>query len=247
MIYTEKAKCFGLSLALCHANLAIIQAAAARRQGHGVSDGGRSPVALGAGRVHLRRLSERAPDGRIEPVTPLGFRTAVRALPRVLSALEESDPRRQAATFLADAVERVGAVKGVDWSAGDTKGGQSDGGVTTKIKHAHRLRLIEAAANGWPIDQRHGSVVRGAPALAMEVRRRRGSISEIKAFDLVVAVCVEGHDLAKVLSDHGWSVHSKHTAALGAALLDVLDRVAYVMGGAVRPANNPVDANAGRT
>lgn len=246
MIYQQKSKRGGLALALCHANLAIIGGAALRRQGHGVSDGSRAPAGLGAGRVNLRRLSHRAPDGRVEAVTPLGYHTAVRAVPRVLGSLDESDPRRQAATFLADACERIGAVKGVDWSAGDTSGGQSDGGVTTKIKHAHRLKLIEAAANGWRIDPRHGAVDRGAPAVAMEVRRRRGSIREIRAFDLAVAVCVEGHDLAKVLADHGWSVHSKHTAALGAALLNVLDRVAFVMGGAVPPSNKPVDANGGR-
>lgn len=214
---------------------AIIAGAAGRRQGHAAcltapalatASGDRAPAALAAPAVTLYAIAERRAGGKVERITPLGYRTAVRAGPRLLAGLDRGDPRARAAALLGDAVERIGSVGAGDLQGGDTKGGASDGGVTTRIKHAARLRLIEAAANGWPVDRRHGGVTRAAPRVLMAIRRQRGARREIRAFDALMALCVEGLDMADILAAHGWSVHSKHTAALGEALLSVLDDIA---------------------
>jgi len=213
-------------------NLEIIKAAGARLQGHGAEGGARLPAALAGGPVRLAALSEPAPDGTRRHVTPLGYLTARRSLPRALSKLTPDDPRRRAALILADTVERIGAVKGADLS-GDgatvTKGGASDGGATTRVACAARLALIEAAANGWPVT-RTGRVLRGAPRLALGVGRQTGAIKEIRAFDALVQLCVEAVPLDEQLRRAGWKPETRTRRKLEAALLVVLDDVAGALG-----------------
>lgn len=219
-------------------NRAIIAAASGRRQGHAASlshrpvaraGGARAPLSLAARPVVLQVITERVAAGEMR-VTPLDTKTAVRAMPPLLAGLDRADPRRRAAEALADAFERIGAARGVDWQGGNTSGGISDGGATTRVKHAARLRMIEAAANGWPVDPRHGSVARGAVRLALPVQRVRGDRLEIRCFNALVALCVEGCTLAQILAAYGWSDHSKHTGALGAALLAALDDIGGALG-----------------
>lgn len=133
-------------------NLAIIGATAERRQGYDTGQrapgGAQAPVALGAAPVVLSEIMEPVLGGKAERVTPLGYKTEVRAQPRILAKLAKADPRLQAATMLMDAVERIGSVKGADLGGTDSKAGVSDGGATNRVKRAARLWTIEVLVNG---------------------------------------------------------------------------------------------------
>jgi hypothetical protein len=209
-------------------NAGLIAAACARRQGHR-DNGARAPLGLGAGPVVLGLVSDR--PGTTQ--TPLGYKTARRALPRnlapILGDLALTDPRRVAADLVADVVERLSGAGGADWLGGDTKAALSDGGATTRCRLAARWRIIEAAANEWEIST-FGRITRGEETLALPVRRKRGNRQPIKAIALVLGLCADGLSLAEILTRHGWPEHSKHTRALRLAALEVLDRVAKSLG-----------------
>lgn len=220
-------------LYLAGRNATIIAGMAARRQRIGTGGGDRAALGIAARPVALQQVTARDKAGRLVPMTPAGQQTAVRSVARALAVLRPDDPRRAAADLLAGAYERIGAVGGnggAGGSAGDTSGGISDGGVTTRIKHAERIRLIEALANGWAVDRRHGRVVRGPERVALAVQRKRPGRQEIKAFPLLVALCVEGRDMAQILTAHGWTVHSNHSRILIAVAWDMLDDIADAMG-----------------
>lgn len=214
----------------------LLAETARKRQGTGRSEGARAPAALGQPRRVLAAVS--APIG---PLTPLGYKTAVRALPPVLASLDPMDPRRRAADMIADAAERIDSVGSGGGEGGDIKDGVSDGGVTTRIKWAARLRLVEAAANGWPCSARFGVAGRGAERVVMPVRRQRGKAQPIKAMPLLLAVCVEGLDMAQILRAHGWSEHGKHRRALLVAVLALLDDAAEVLQLGRAIARKPLD------
>ena len=218
------------ALCLERVNMAIVQGAAVARQGVSVVAGARAPAGMARSAKRLVVLKERTAAG-VDTVTPVGHVTAVRAVPRVLAGLDRNDPRRQAAEMLAAAHEQIGAVAGSQIGGGDTSGEKSDGGATTRIKHAERLRMMEAAANLWAVDRRHGTVARGLDLVVMPVRRGGGTRREIRAFPLLIAVCVDGLDLADILRAHGWAVHSKHSRPLGVAVLFLLARIADIVTG----------------
>ena len=69
----------------------------------------------------------------------------------------------------------------------------------------------------------------------MPIKRKRGNRQEIKTFPLLVALCVEGQDLADILRAHGWNVHSKHTRPLGVAAPYILGKIAYALASAGVP------------
>ncbi|MDF3383352.1 MULTISPECIES: hypothetical protein [unclassified Sulfitobacter] len=208
-------------------NARLIGAACARRQGHR-DNGARAPLGLGADPVRLGVVKDHQ-----GPQTPLGYKTARRALPRnlapILGDLALTDPRRVAVDLVADVVERLSGAGGADWLGGDTKAALSDGGATTRCRLAARWRIIEAAANEWEIST-FGRITRGAETLALPVRRKRGNRQPIKAIALVLGLCADGLSLAEILARHGWPEHSKHTRALRLAALEVLDRVAKSLG-----------------
>ena len=211
----------------------LLSAVAARRQGIGSGEGARAPLALGQPRRSLSAITEAkaGPTGPVEAaVTPLGYKTARAALPPFLAQMDRHDPKLQAATMLADAVERIGSIKGGDMGGGDIKGGISDGGATTRVKHAARLRLIEALANGWAVDRSHGSIIKGAECVVLKVRRQRGKAKDIRAMRLLELICIEGLDMRQILELHGWSAHSGQRKALGAAASVLLDDVAEGLG-----------------
>lgn len=205
---------------------------AERRAGHiGPHAGARPPAALGGARVHLEALTDPAPEGSAaRPVTPLGYRTAIRALPPTLARLDRADPRRKVALMLADAAERIGSVGGAGWGGsgggGDTSGGQSDGGATTRCKWAIRLRRLRDLAQGASYGPGGKMVMPAAPRVALPVQRKGGKRQEIKAWALVWALCVEGQDLTEILALHGWPKHSKHIKRLGDAALEILSDMA---------------------
>ena len=196
------------------------------RQRHDDTNGARAPAGLARRPVALGVVK----NGQGQRKTPLGYKTARHALPPILGLLSETDRRRRAADAFADAFERIGAVKGVDWAGsctrGDTKGKISDGGITVKIKHAAQLKMLVAVVNGWPIDCNHGCIESGPERVVLPVKRKRDNRQEIKAFPLMVATCVEGRDLATILRAHGWLVHTKHRHQLGEAVLNILDEMA---------------------
>lgn len=214
---------------LAGCNLRLISAAAQRRQRH-YGAGERAPAGIARAPVKLQELTQRLRGGKVEPVTTPGTRTAVTQRPRVLAALKEGDPRLHVADMVAAAVERIGSVGGTGTEATATKSIHNDGGATTRVKHAERLRLFEALANGWAVDARHGNTQRGVERVVMAVQRKRGNRQEIKAYPLLVAVCAEGRDLADVLEAHGWKVCSQHTGRLRTALEEILHDMAAAMG-----------------
>lgn len=216
-------------------NIEIIKAAGARRQGRtgkaGNAPGARLPVSLAGAPVEARTLSRVGADGEREPITPLGYKTAVRSMGRTLGALSDTDPRLRAALTLADASERLGSMSGSGGvsEASAPKSGQSDGGATIKIHHAAKLRRIEALINRWDI-QANGRIVCGRDRIALPIGRQTGKLKEIKAFDALVAMCVDGLSADEILRRHGWRAKSKARGNLIAAMLSALDDVADGLG-----------------
>jgi hypothetical protein len=232
------------ALFLERANVAIIKHAAARRQGHRARDGegGRAPIALGRAPVATTVIVERSAgavavvDGLatvgtvVKPLTAFGERTAVRALARPLMGVEASHPGMRAAEMIALSFERLEGVGGGSGEGSAHSGQQSDGGVTTKIKHVQRVRIIEAVANQWAIDPVHGRVDRGVERCLLAATRSTGNRLPIKAFYLLVAVCVEGQDLADILRAKGWRADSRYTKILMVELWFMLGQIADELG-----------------
>ncbi|QBR35396.1 hypothetical protein ETW23_03830 [Leisingera sp. NJS201] len=212
-------------------NLAIVKAVAVRRQRQGQGAGKRLPAALAGAPVQLVELSRPLPGTKAqkERITLPGQQTARRALPPLLAKLPENDPRSRAAKMLGDAVERVGAVRGADLAGADSKGGVSDGGATTRVKHAARLRMIEALANRWPVDRRHGPQ-RSVPRVLLTVKRPSEKRRNIRAFDALMAVCVDGDSVDAILRAHGWSAQAFNRNPLRDAILAALADVAEGLG-----------------
>lgn len=218
----------------------LVGEVARRRQGTGRSDGARAPAALGQPQRMLVEIPATRRDS--DPATPLGYKTAIRALPPVLAALRPDDPRRRAADMIADAAERIGSVGGgAAGEGGAVSGGPSDGGATTRVKWAARLRLAEAAANGWPLDRRFGVLAKGGDRVALAVTRKGRKRQDIKAWPLLLAVCVEGQDMAEICRAHGWSIDSANRRALTEAALAGLDDVAEALGLGRAIARKPLD------
>lgn len=224
---------------LARVNIEIVKAAAARRQGQGRGNGARLPAALAGAPV---RLAVVPGPGATTRMTPLGYTTAKRALPPILARLAACDPRLVVADMLADAVERVGSVRGGDLVGSDSSAGVSDGGATTRVKHAARLRLINALANRWPVDRRHGPT-RGVPRVLMAPKRCTARRHKILAFDALVAVCVDGASVDAILRAHGWSAQAFNRAPLRDALLEALGDVATGLGLTPGTTNKSLDPN----
>jgi len=207
-------------------NCAIIAAAAARRQGHGRGEGARAPAALGQARRDLGTVPDRDRGGAM---TPAGYRTATARLPRLLADLAEGDPRRQVAAMLADAVERIGAVAASPQGGRDHSGGVSDGGATTRVKHAERLRRIRAAVNGWPLRSLPGAP-EPAPRIVLGNPRRLAGRKEIRAFPPLIAVVCDGRSLRDVIEAAGWCANGRTQRRVTEAALECLDDAADALG-----------------
>jgi len=218
---------------LARINILIIKAAGKRRQGQSLDPaalpGATPPGSIAGGLVDRRVLTQAGPGGKVAPVTPLGYKTAVRRLPRIFNRLAEQDPRRRALITLADTAERIGSVRGADLSGSATKGGQSDGGATTRVKHSARLRLIRALANGWDAKAAPGAPL-GPEAVALKVGRQSGNLYEIKVFPALWAIIVDGISADELLRQNGWSATWQTRKKLLVALLDALDDVADGLG-----------------
>ncbi|MGR3498787.1 MAG: hypothetical protein ACU0E9_07835 [Limimaricola soesokkakensis] len=227
-------------------NRRLLAHAAGRRQAHGRGEGARAPAGLAQPRRRLDVLTEPGPGDRRRPITPLGYKTATRALPPVLAGLDAADARRRAADTIADCAERVSGARGGDMQGGDISGLPSDGGATTRVKWAARLRVIEAVANGWPIST-DGTIAKGAPRVALPLGRPSPKRQEIKAFPLLLAVCVEGQDMREILVAHGWSPHGKYRRALIVATLDLLERVGAGLGFGRAPRKDDLTRNVSLT
>ncbi|MCG7626042.1 hypothetical protein [Epibacterium sp. Ofav1-8] len=195
----------------------------------GKGAGARLPGAVQGAPVHLVELSRPIPGEKAERVTPVGYKTARRTLPRLLSSLDPDDPRLMVAQQIADAAERVDAVPGSNFAGSDSKGEISDGGATTRVKHAARLRDYEALANGWPLDRRKARAKR-VPLVALAVRRRVAGRHSVKAFDAVRLACVECLSLDEILRRHGWPARMEYRNRVRDAVLKTLDRIAVEMG-----------------
>lgn len=225
-------------------NAGIIAAAAARRQGIGSrAPGDRSAPGLAAGAVDLVEISARRVDGvtrnergELEPVhaservTPAGYLTARRRAPSALRGLPEDDPRAFVAAVLVTAAERVGSVKGsaIEGGSGGCDG-KNDGGATSRVIHATRLRMIEAGANGWRI-LRGGKIERGPDRVALKVQRASRQRADIMRFPAICSHVVNGLSLDEILRRAGWAANARNRDALRAEILLGLECAAAGMG-----------------
>jgi len=214
----------------------IVLTKAMRRQRHGESEGARLPAALGQPEVGLVELEERRPDGKSERITPIGWRTARRRLPPILARLDPRDQRLRAAQVFATACERIEASAGAQLQAGTGQnGGASDGGATTRIKHAERLRFLEGVINDWPFDRTARRYIRGPDLVVLAPAQREPGRLPVLAGTLIRSVCLDGLDMTEILSRHGWSDASRNRRKLNAATLDLLDLMAEALGLGGRP------------
>lgn len=210
-------------------NLAVIRHAMARRTAKDRGQGARPLPSLAGGAVALEVITEPRPGGKVAPITPLGYKTAVRRLPPVLAGLGRDDPRRRAAVAFADAWERLGSSGGSSLEGGDpsASGLVPDGGATTRVKYAARLRDA-LAVTCRAASPKAGTLPVSRVVLAPQRKGRGGQ--EIKAVSLLVGVCVEGRDMLEILGAHGWGRKASHRKTLAAALLDMLDDLADAWG-----------------
>lgn len=206
-------------------NFHIIAALAAKRAGIGEGMGERAPVGAARAPVDLVTVKDvvRGPCGGVVSetgLTPIGYRTARRRLPLVLSRMSEDDPRRRAADMFAHASEKVGSVAGASAEGAKTDGGAAtnDGGVTTRIAHAAKI-----AAVGEVLDA-------AGVVLRPKARGGSGNRRAITARELVEGVCLEGSDLKAILTRAGWSGQRRDVAALGARAELILEGMARALG-----------------
>lgn len=209
-------------------NCRLIMRSARRRQCVGQGEGARAPVAPARRPVDLIEITHRTPNGKLEQLTPLGWKTARGALPPVLASLDTDHPHLIAANGFAVICERIGSIKGatIDGAAGDTSFGVSDGGATTKTRHAEALWQIRGAVNQWPVARPSGRYIRGADRVVMAALKKSGNLQSIKAFDLIYRVCIEGQDMSTILKAHGWSAQTANRKRLRKAIDELLDLMA---------------------
>jgi hypothetical protein len=204
-------------------NIKIIKAAALHRQAHGRGNGARLPAALGHRPVMVREITEGRPGPQARRITPLGYRTATRALPPTLPAWMPPTRAVRRPICWAPHLSASDRSRAAIWLAAILTREYLIGGVTARVKHATRLRMIETIANGWAVDRRHGTITRDPDLVLMPVVRKGRNRQDIRAYSALVMLCVEGLDLAAILRRHGWSEQAKHTKPLGLALLATLD------------------------
>ena len=209
----------------------IVKRAMVVRQKSGKGNGDRPAPSLAARPVMLRELEEPAlPDGKPGArITPLGYQTGTRAMPRILARLPPNDPRRMAAAKYADAVERLGASKGSDISgkSGGTAG-VSDGGALQATRFAYLVRVAHAAVNGW--DYHRGETSGDEWALLTPANRSLNERQPIRASVVLDAIAVEGRDVSHILEAHGWTPRAEYRKALQVKALEMLDELAVAIG-----------------
>lgn len=212
----------------------LIAAAAARRQGVGRGGGERGAPSLAATPVDLVVIHERAPGAaRADRVTDPGAKTAARRVSPFLARYGRQDGRRLAAQVYADAIERVGSVKGAELSPEtEVRGsspGVSDGGATSRVRDAALVRLARGRVNRWKWDRARRSYVTG-PSRVVLAPRRGADRRPITALDLLDGLLVEGLSLAEILRCAGWSTHSKHCKALTESAEEMIEELADLTG-----------------
>ncbi len=205
-------------------NIHIIATLAARRARIGEGLGDRAAPGAARGSMELAQILDVVHDKRTgaiseQEMTPIGYRTARRRVPVVLSRLPEGDARRLAADRYAHASEKVGSVAGASAEGSKTDGGaaSNDGGVTTRIAHA---ATISAVTN-----------VLGAAGVVLRPHARGGGHRKpITAFDLIDAICLEGSDMKAILTRAGWSGQRRDVAVLSAKAELILEFMARALG-----------------
>lgn len=187
----------------------LMLARAGQAQGLGAGEGARAPLGPARAPVELVEMVEAGGDGVLRRVTPLGWRTARVALPRVLADLAPGDARRLAAARYLTLHELVGAMPSAGLDAG---GGRraSDGGAVWRVGLARELRAARRCLFG----------------LALPVVRDGGARRPVRLRAAVDAVCLEGAGLKDVLRAHGWACSGPAVAALRVAVLGALERIA---------------------
>lgn len=197
-------------------DLQLARAALAQRVG-GTAPGARAPIGPARAPVELVELVEPRGDGVVERVTPLGYRTARVALPRVLAELPPFDARRAAAVRYLTLHERVGSMPCAGLAAGGS-GRVGDGGAVWRIDLARELRAMQRQLGGLALPVVRDTGARGGA--------QRGERRPVRLRVAVDAVCLDGMGLTAVLRAHGWATSGAAVAALRLAVLDALGRMA---------------------
>lgn len=220
-------------------NIAIINHLAARKVRAGVKLGDRAAPGAARAQMVLVEVKEAAPltQAQIEAgdlpdlidVTEPGTRTSKRRSPAILSRMALDDPRRKAAEAYAIASEKIGAVAGASAEGAKTDGGQAsnDGGVTTRIHHAQTLRVIKSVTDAHGMALTVGRASPHAP--------REG----ISTAHLMHAICIDGRDMLRILSDAGWSGHDRDVRHLMDVASVCLEDMACALGFISSPAPRP--------
>ena len=190
----------------------IVMGRAAAAQAAGVGEGARPPVGPARRRVELVELSEARGDGRRELLTPIGWKTARTALPRVIGDLPDADFRRMAAIRYAELVEMVGSVPCGGMEPQGARGRPSDGGAVRRVSIAAELRAMRACLEGY----------------ALVPVRSGGVRVSIPLRDAVDAVCLRSCEVREVLRQHGWSTRGEWVKRLSAAVLEALAHMSEI-------------------
>jgi len=190
----------------------IVMGRAAEAQATGIGDGARSPVGPARRRVELVELTRIRGDGKHELLTPIGWKTARTALPRVIGDLPDMDFRRGAAIRYAELVEMVGSVPCGGLEPQGARGRQSDGGAVRRVSIAAELRAMRACLAGDALVP----VRSGGLRVAIPLR------------SAVDAVCLRSCEVKEVLRQHGWSTCGEWVKRLSAAILEALERMSEI-------------------
>jgi hypothetical protein len=210
----------GATIALGEAqalNIRLIGTLAARRVGEGRGEGARATAGAARPRMDLTEITENRVDGKAERVTPLGRKTARIRLPKVLQRLDRCDPKRLASDAFEHASEKIGSVAASSAEAAKLDGGagSTDGGASTRVRHATTIRKVEAALG---------------KGNALEPKNARGNRRPITALKLVESVVLDHMDMKAILVGHGWSGHRREIGQLMTITEEMLEKMAVALG-----------------
>ena len=207
----------GAALYLTRCNAKIIAAAKSARWHNGPAPARTAPASRP---VRAPGAADAAKRPRSAPL-----RRVVAPVPRVLARLAPDDPRRRAAARLASDVLSSRDPAAATSGATDINGSARDAG---RLPSARRVELAQAIVNRWCVDMVHGRIASGPPRAALCPARGAGRRKEIRAWELVLAVSVDGAELSGILRAHGWTDHSAHVERLRETLLASLERIAVL-------------------
>lgn len=222
-------------------NLNIIRTCATRRALINQGMGERAPAGPARRVMVLQDLTEEnsyitdGPRGAVvtvksEPVTKVGFRTAVIRIPKVLERMAKNDPRRIAAERYAEACEKIQSLTASGGGEASGGGSVSDGGATTRIVYATVIRAVIGAVNAWPRNPETGHYIRRQALEVLPVQNVGRDRVAVTAQGLIDNLCLDGLALSHIATRAGWCGSSRTVGILTAAAEAALERMADALG-----------------